>query len=244
MEDALARALEHSILRTVEGDGSFFKLAHALACTTKALAAAAKLDARFPYVIAYQLALRHRPNFWMQGIPSAVTLFAGHVPAEMTTGLPPQQVARLGFDSLLDDRSEFSARLHNWTDAKIDAIAANNTPNDLPAGVPKRAAIFVARCRAVAQAVAVGSNVTCFTECAHRGCRRRFFMAPATLPSSTDLGGILGDASAEYWSLLAGRRTDVSPPRRFCSPRSCAAVHARDGRRRAQACGEGFEHRT
>ena len=40
MEDALARALDHAIMRVVEGDGSFFKLAHALACTTKALAAA------------------------------------------------------------------------------------------------------------------------------------------------------------------------------------------------------------
>ena len=100
-----------------------------------------------------------------------------------------------GFDSLLYDRSDFSVRCNNWTNAKIDAIAASNTPNDLPPGVPKRAAIFVARCRAVAQAVAVGSNVTCFTECAHRGCRRRFFMAPATLPSSADLGGILGDAA-------------------------------------------------
>ena len=154
MEDALARALDHAIMRVVEGDGSFFKLAHALACTTKALAAAAKLDARFPYVIAYQLALRWRAAFWMQGIPSAVTLFEGHVPVEMAARLPPQQVARLGFDSLLDDRSDFSVRLNNWTDAKVDAIATNNMPNDLPAGVPKRAAIFVARCRAVAQAVA------------------------------------------------------------------------------------------
>jgi hypothetical protein len=227
MEDALARALEHSIMRTVEGDSSFFKLAHALSCTTKALAAAAKLDARFPFVIAYQLAMRWRSKFWLQGIPSAVTLFEGNVPPEMAAELPPAQVARLGFDSLLYDRSDFSVRCNNWSDAKIDAIAASNTPNDLPPGVPKRAAIFVARCRAVAQAVAVGSNVTCFTECAHRGCRRRFFMAPATLPSSADLGGILGDASAEYWALLAGRRTDVSPPRRFCSP-VCAAQYNRE----------------
>ena len=222
MEDALARALDHAIMRVVEGDGSFFKLAHALACTTKALAAAAKLDARFPYVIAYEMYLRKSAIFFLQNFPAAVTLFTGDVPVEMAARLPPQQVARLGFDSLLDDRSAFAVRLKHWTDAKVDAIATNNMPNDLPAGVPKRAAIFVARCRAVAQAVAVGSSVTCFGECAHRGCRRRFYLAPATLPSSSDLGGVLGDAASEYWTLLAGRRFDTTRPRRFCSPACCA----------------------
>ena len=87
MDDAMARALDHAIMRVVEEDGSFFKLAHALSCTTKALAAAARLDARFPYVIAYQLAMRWRSKFWLQGIPSAITLFEGNVPPEMAAEL-------------------------------------------------------------------------------------------------------------------------------------------------------------
>ncbi len=233
MEDALSRLFEHAVLQVVSGERpDFFPLVHVFTCVHKALAAAARADARLPFVIAYHaMAHRRRPaSFFFEGIPRAVRLFDGAVPPETAAQLPLQRVAKLTYSDALADRASTRALVMKKSERGLRALAATNTPDDVPAGVPPCAAVFTARMRAVAQALQTTKNVACFAECEHRGCRQRFFRAPGVVAASTDLGGTRRSADAEpsheYWSLLSGKRSEAAPERRFCSPECCRQFHA------------------
>tara|TARA_B100001559_G_scaffold14980_2_gene12704 strand:- start:768 stop:1940 length:1173 start_codon:yes stop_codon:yes gene_type:complete len=232
MEEALLRALEHSLVRLVCGDcDHFFELVHVLPCVSKAFYAAAKADPRLPFMIAYYTASMNPPaTYFFGGVPRAVNLFQGNVPAETAGDLPLEVVAKLSYTGVLSDRKASAKMLRDESDSRIEKLARTNTPADLPAGVPPRVAIFVARLRAVAQALQVAKNVSNFCECEHRGCRQRFFRAPGVVAASSDLGGKQTRAetqpSQDYWNLLGNRKAEAASQRRFCSPECCKQFHA------------------
>lgn len=229
MEEALVRALETAVQLVAGGShDAMFVLVRALPCVNKSLAATARLDARFPYILSYVNAVVLPPSqFFFAGIPRQVHLFSGNVPAGTAANLPPS-LAGLSYRSVLQDRQEQAQLIHNKAQKRVAALAATNTPNDLPAGVPLRVGIYIARLRAVAQGVRAAKNVAEFPECEHRGCRQRFLRADANIIGSDDLGGLRAtpEPSVDYWRLLSGMKAEAPPARRFCSPECCAQFTA------------------
>ncbi len=235
MEDALLRCFEYAILQVVEAQRSdLFPLVHKFSCVNKALAAAARADERVPFLIAYflspQLPSGRVPTFFFEGVPRSVNLFEGHVPEETAAQVPLQRVTKLSYSEVLGDRKDTRTLLAKKSVKGLRQLAATNTPNDLPPGVPDFAAVYVARLRAVAQALVTTKNTQSFAECEHRGCRQRFFRAPGVVTASIDLDGPRArvaptDPSHDYWSLLSGKKSEAAPERRFCSPECCKQFH-------------------
>jgi hypothetical protein len=225
-EDALVVALQHAILRVTEGDADFFELAHTLACTTRALTAVAKLDLRFPYLIAYFSALAENSHsFFYDGIPAAVDLLHGDVPDATARSLPPQ-VAQHTLASVLLDRTALAIRLSRMSDKEAEKLASSYTPSDLPPGVPPRVAVFIARARGVVRALQSSPAASNFVVCENKACKQRFFRAGTSVSVSIDLGGhAVAEPSSDYWSLLVNTRPDPPPERRFCSKRCCTAFN-------------------
>lgn len=218
-DDVALRVLESAIQKLAHGDTLLTVIVDKFPALNKTLSAFSKSDARLPFLLAYYGSLQKPHRFFADSV-KALNLFEGHVPTATFDGIDVEVVKTLSLSSVLEDRRLTAEKLESLPDAKIKKLAAENSPADLPRGVPERVGIFVARARAVAQLLRRHQSAAKFCLCKHAKCNQIFFTGVQTV-SSGDLGGGGAidnvDRSSKYWSLIKQKTSVCSMESQFCS---------------------------
>ena len=220
-DDVALRVLECAIQKLSVRDTQLTVIVDKFPALNKTLSACAKSDARLPFLLAYYGSMQKPNKFFQDSVAGgSLNLFEGHVPTATFDGIDVEVVKTLSLSSVVEDRKLTAEKLESLPDVKIKRLAAENSPADLPRGVPERVGIFVARARAVAQLLRRHQSAAKFCLCKHAKCNQIFFTGVQPV-SSGDLGGSGAidnvDRSSKYWSLIKQKTSVCSMESQFCS---------------------------
>lgn len=243
-EDPLCRLVEFSInqLRAYvkEGDTGcakanalrkcHFTILNNLPMTCQAILDEARSYTSFEYLLFYER-VRHNqtsPHFFLDGVPAAVTLFAGAT----SVSLPLTDIQKLKFKDVIADRGTTVTKLEAMkleNPRKVELTTRHTA--DLVEEVPGPARFLVARTRAILQGLRSTKRAEAFEQCANINCNRLFYKGEASETWATAGVSHTDDddeqlSSDQYWIDVGCSFIDTVPDaRRFCC-RACRNQHA------------------
>ena len=195
-----------------------------LPITCQQLCGVARGDTRYSAVMFYErtrLGAAASGHF-LEALPPGLPLFAGHT----AVTLQDADLRKLRLRDVVSDRIKTVSNLEalaNKTD-RLKQLITDHTLPDLPAGLPGRVHVFVARMRAICQGLRRVKPEAHFKQCRNCECRRIFYCG-ATNESGGEQAGapspVAGANDQAYWDLVAGGPLVAHEQSEFCTWSCC-----------------------
>ena len=208
----------------------YFSIIHNLPVTCRSILEEAKGYKSFEYVLFYErvrLGIAS-PHFFLDGVPSGVTLFVGPT----SVSLPQRDIQKLKLRDVIADRLQTVGKLENM---KPDLPRKIQLTTEHTAGleeeVPGPARFLVARTRAILRGLRSTKRAEAFDQCANCNCNRLFYKGELSETWTAAERKEVDEAeeelcSDEYWSQIGCSFVGTIPDtRRFCS-RACRDQHS------------------
>ena len=195
-----------------------------LPITCRQLCGVARGDTRYTAVMFYErtrLGAAASGHF-LEALPPGLPLFAGVT----AVTLQDADLRKLRLRDVVSDRIKTVSNLEalaNKTD-RLKQLIADHTLPDLPAGLPGRVHVFVARMRAICQGLRRVKPEAHFRQCRNCECQRIFYAGAANESAAEHAGApspVAGANDQAYWDLVAGGPLVRDEQKDFCTWSCC-----------------------
>jgi hypothetical protein len=192
-----------------------------LPITCQQLCGVARGDTRYTAVMFYErtrLGAAASGHF-LEALPPGLPLFSGHTAVTLQNA----DLRKLRLRDVVSDRIKTVSNLEalaNKTD-RLKQLIADHTLPDLPAGLPGRVHVFVARMRAICQGLRRVKPETHFKQCRNCECQRIFYAGAATESAVEHAPSPVAGGDQAYWDLVAGGPLVAHEQSEFCTWSCC-----------------------